>query len=394
VENLGNFYSCGSFPKNENDPIEYGALQLDICSMCSLVQLSKNFNPSGMYGNTYGYKSSLNESMVRHLDSIADEIVNFLAEENTLISHLDIGSNDGTLLSLVEKKCKSSNFSKIIQIGVDPSGEPFKDNYENFQLVVDFFSSNLVETLSIKYQIISSIAMLYDLPDINDFFRGIKNLLADSGIWISEQSYFFSMTKQNAFDTICHEHLEYYTVTDIDNFCNANNLNLFDVTFNEANGGSFRFYVSHPGKKSKSKGLLKILEWEKAKNKVQEVHDMFIRVRNNKILLMEFLEKCKIKNLEVHGYGASTKGNTLLQYYGIYKDLLPMIAERNIDKFGKKTPGTLIPIVSEPESKQRKPYAYVVLPWHFKQGILEREKQFIQDTGTKFCFPLPSMQII
>jgi hypothetical protein len=109
---------------------------------------------------------------------------------------------------------------------------------------------------------------------------------------------------------------------------------------------------------------------------------------------MEFLEKCKIKNLEVHGYGASTKGNTLLQYYGIYQDLLPMIAERNIDKFGKKTPGTLIPIVSELESKQRKPYAYLVLPWHFKQGILEREKQFIQDTGTKFCFPLPSMQII
>jgi hypothetical protein len=277
---------------------------------------------------------------------------------------------------------------------VDPSGEPFRNSYKNFQLIVDFFNSKIVEKLSSKYQIISSVAMLYDLPDINDFFQGIKNSLADSGIWISEQSYFFSMIKQNAFDTICHEHLEYYTVSDINNFCVANNLSLFDVKFNEANGGSFKFYVSHPGKRSKSSDLLKILEWEKARNKTQEIHDMFIGVEYNKMQLMEFLEKCKSNNFEVHGYGASTKGNTLLQYYGISRDLLPMIAERNGDKFGRKTPGTLIPIVSELESKQSKPYAYVVLPWHFKLNIIEREREFIQNTGTKFCFPLPSMQII
>jgi hypothetical protein len=394
VKKLGDFYSCGNFPKDENQLIEYGPLQLDICSSCDLVQLSKNFNPSEMYGDTYGYKSSLNESMVRHLESIADEIVNFLTEVNTSISHLDIGSNDGTLLSLVEKKLKVLNVSKIVQTGVDPSGEPFRNSYKNFQLIVDFFNSKIVEKLSSKYQIISSVAMLYDLPDINDFFQGIKNLLADSGIWISEQSYFFSMIKQNAFDTICHEHLEYYTVSDINNFCVANNLSLFDVKFNEANGGSFKFYVSHPGKRSKSSDLLKILEWEKARNKTQEIHDMFIRVKYNKMQLMEFLEKCKSNNFEVHGYGASTKGNTLLQYYGISRDLLPMIAERNGDKFGKKTPGTLIPIVSELESKQSRPYAYVVLPWHFKLNIIEREREFIQNTGTKFCFPLPSMQII
>ena len=396
VRNLGSLYSCGIFPSTTTQKVDSGYLAIGICVKCELVQLLEDYDHTKLYTESYGYRSSLNESMVAHLSTIAEEVSDYLCKsnENEKINHLDIGSNDATLLNQVRKKCELRGAS-INQLGVDPSGNGFRKYYQYSELVVEPFHDALAQELESKYQVISSIAMFYDLPDPIDFVKGIKHALHENGIWISEQSYFFRMIEQNAFDTICQEHLEYYTITDIVNFCNSVGLELFDVKFNDINGGSFRFYVQHKnGKNNKTQRLDLALQKESVKNKRTSLEQMFTKVDTLKANLLAYLIDCKDRGLEVHGYGASTKGNTLLQFFGITPDLLSCIAERNEDKFGKYTPGTLIPIVSESESRERNPHVYLVLPWHFRSAILAREADYIRATNVKFVFPLPEMEIV
>jgi hypothetical protein len=334
--------------------------------------------------------------MVAHLAVIAEEVSEYLnkLQRSTPKAHLDVGSNDATLLKQIKSKCNTEDIP-LIQLGIDPSGNGFRKYYESAELIAEPFQLSLAERLETKFQVITSIAMFYDLPNPIDFVTAIKKILDTDGIWISEQSYFFRMIEQNAFDTICQEHLEYYSVTDISNFCQEVGLELFDVKFNDSNGGSFRFYVQHPGGiNTKSERLINTLRAESLKDKRASLEQMFDRVDTLRKNLLSFLVECKDQGLEVHGYGASTKGNTLLQFFGITSDLLPYIAERNEDKFGKFTPGTLIPIVSEAESKKLNPYAYLVLPWHFKSAILLREAEYINSTNVKFVFPLPELEIV
>jgi len=396
IKNLGELYSCGIFPSEPNQNIDSGILAIGICQSCGLVQLLEDYDHTKLYTESYGYRSSLNESMVAHLDTIAEEVSIFLqsAIQPGVARHLDIGSNDATLLKQVQVKCKQKD-QQVTQLGIDPSGEGFKQYYSEVELIVEPFQKEVALKLDKKFQVISSIAMFYDLPDPIDFVHGIKSVLDSNGVWISEQSYFGRMIEQNAFDTICQEHLEYYSIQDIVNLCEASELELFDVKFNDINGGSFRFYAQHKGGgRSKSSALNLALGKEAAKDKRISLAGMFEQTEQLKDQVLQFLHKCKSDGLEVHGYGASTKGNTLLQYFGITSDLIPFIAERNEDKFGKYTPGTKIPIISEQDSKVKKPYAYFVLPWHFKSAILLREASFRESTGTKFCFPLPTFEII
>jgi len=396
VKKLGELYSCGIFPKNLSEHVDRGMLSIGICESCSLVQLLEDYDHNSLYTDSYGYRSSLNESMVAHLNEIASEISPMLMalDHEKEINHLDIGSNDATLLNQVWEKIKDSG-NKFNQIGVDPSGDGYRRFYKNSDLVVAPFNLDAAREINKKFNIISSIAMFYDLPDPRDFVGAISLALSPDGIWISEQSYFFRMVEQDAFDTICQEHIEYYSISDVMNLCNAAGLELFDVKFNEINGGSFRFYAQHRGGvKLKTPELLAALQIESERDKKQELLAMFERIEKLKDVTVQFLSDCKSKGLEVHGYGASTKGNTLLQYFGIGPELLPYIAERNEDKFGKFTPGTHIPIISESESKSRSPYAYFVLPWHFKEAILTRELEFRQSTDTKFCFPLPKWELV
>ena len=390
VKDLGNFISCGKFLVSADENVESGDLRLAICEICNLVQLEENFNQTLLYNNNYGYASALNSSMVSHLSNIAIDLYNHTDKNMQQVKHLDIGSNDATLINLTRKYFESKGYWKLQQLGIDPTAGIYELNYYKSRILVDFFSLELTNGLNEKFDLISSIAMLYDLPNPIDFFLGIKNMLNTSGIWISEQSYIYSMIDKNAFDTICHEHLEYYSLSDINNLCKATDLELFDISFNDTNGGSFRFYVQHLGGRNKiSPKLKKILANELTRNKPEELHLMFSRVEEIKSITLDFLQECKINGQVVHGYGASTKGNTLLQYFGISEKELPFIAEVNQTKFGKYTPGSRIPIISEEESRSKKPYAYLVLPWHFMDSILLREKEFIKDTGTKFCFPLP-----
>ena len=396
VFDLGELYSCGIFIMPGSTKPTVGRLKLDICSSCDLVQLSQNYDQFELYTNSYGYRSGINESMVEHLMEIAHEVNVHLTKNKSLVKHLDIGSNDATLLNQVRSLFLiRPSEQRLNQLGIDPTARAFSKNYSKSKLIDKLFDQNLSQLIEDKFDVITSIAMIYDLPNPKDFFSGIKNLLTDDGVWISEQSYFYSMTEQNAFDTICHEHLEYYTLTDIKNICTEVGLCLYDVKFNNVNGGSFRFYVQKINGSRKIENIVQdILNDENTKSKEMAIVKMFKNVNKIRKELLDFLTKCKADGLEVHGYGASTKGNTLLQYFGIGTDLLPYIAERNVDKFGKLTPGTFIPIISEEESKSRNPYAYLVLPWHFKDMILEREKKFITETNTKFCFPLPKLQII
>jgi len=396
IKNLGNLYSCGIFPNSIETEVDSGILAIGICPNCELVQLLENYDHNKLYTESYGYRSSLNESMVVHLELIASEIHNFLSENSAGVqsNHLDIGSNDATLINQVDKFSGESGL-QISQIGIDPSGSGFRKFYKHDNLIEKPFKKSLADKLGTKFSVISSIAMFYDLPDPKDFVAGIKQVLSNEGVWISEQSYVFRMFEQNAFDTICQEHLEYYSLSDVKNLCEAVDLELFDVKFNDVNGGSFRFYVQHKnGPRQITNNLRIAMLSELSRNKRKEIEAMFDKVEILKEDLLRYLNNCKSEGLEIHGYGASTKGNTLLQFFGIGPDLISCIAERNEAKYGKYTPGTRIPIVSENESKKLKPHAYLVLPWHFKEAILQRESEFRESTSTKFVFPLPDFQVL
>jgi hypothetical protein len=287
------------------------------------------------------------------------------------------------------------NTRGLVSIGIDPTAEKFNHNYKSSEIIESLFSYDLAKKLELKFDLITSIAMLYDLPNPLDFFAGIKEVLEPNGIWISEQSYIFSMIENNSFDTICHEHIEYYSINNIKDLCIKVGLEIFDIEMNDINGGSFIFYAQHIGGPNKiSDKLIKVLINESTRDIELDLLEMFDRVdeikRRVNVLLQDLTRQGKI----VYGYGASTKGNTLLQYFGISTSVMPFIAERNVNKYDKYTPGSLIPIISETEAKASQPYAFFVLPWHFKEGILMRELQFRQEFGTKFIFPLPNLTII
>lgn len=388
---LGNLRSCGVFPRaGEADP---PALPLNLvqCGNCGLVQLAHDFDTEEFFRIDYGYRSGLNESMVRHLQELVDR-----AEKRAGLKGgdvvLDIGSNDGTLLS-------SYRTPSAVRIGIDPTVARFRQHYPPGIATLDeFFTEQTFRRLqpSGSARIVTSISMFYDLPAPNDFVRDIAAILARDGIWILEQSYLPSMVKRNSFDTICHEHLEYYSLRQISDLTTRNGLRVFDVELNDVNGGSFQVWVCHKdGPYPPNTGAIeRLLEDEKRDGYSDGVPVLELkkRVDETKERVITLLQDCRRKGKIVHGYGASTKGNTLLQYFGITPELLPAIAERNEEKFGCRTPGTGIPIISEAQSRAMKPDYYFALPWHFRASFLKRETEFL-DRGGRFIFPLPSVEI-
>ncbi len=398
ILNLGNQYLTGVFPKSNTDLVTCGPLELVKCqdkhniNACGLLQLKHSYEHHEMYGENYGYRSGLNKSMVKHLYEKVKKIQSSVKlQSKDLI--IDIGSNDGTLLGAYENK-------GLLLTGIDPTGEKFKKYYpEHVRLIPDFFSATTVKKNfgNKKAKVITSIAMFYDLESPLDFAKQIKDILADDGVWIFEQSYMPTMLEMNAYDTICHEHLEYYCLKQIKWITDHVGLKIIGIEFNRINGGSFS--VSAAKKDSiyqeNCELVQKVLSEEsnKALNTLTPYEQFNQRVLDHRIKIQKFISQVKAENKRIFGYGASTKGNVILQYCDISKKDLPYIAEVNPDKFGCYTPGTGIPIISEEDAKKLNPDYFIVLPWHFRDSIIEREEVYLK-SGGKLVFPLPNLEVV
>ena len=390
VLNLGHQQLTGVFPRDASQPVTTGPLELVWCPDSGLLQLHHSYDPAEMYGENYGYRSGLNQSMVNHLT----DKVRYLQRLAPLRAGdvvLDIGSNDATTL-------KAYDAQDIVRVGIDPTGAKFREHYtDDIRLVPDFFSADAYRSVSKSpARIVTSIAMFYDLDDPVGFVRQIESILAGDGVWHLEQSYMPSMLRMNSYDTICHEHLEFYSLRVVKDMLERCGLRVVDVQMNAVNGGSFAVTACKAGARFPSN--LPIINWLLRQEELLGLRtekpylEFAERVFQHRASLRDLIESLVADGKKIIGYGASTKGNVLLQFCGLDTRHITCIAEVNEDKFGAFTPGTKIPIVSEKEARAMRPDYFLVLPWHFKHGILEREKDYSM-AGGKFILPLPEIEI-
>ena len=398
VINLGDQHLQGSFfkPGKEIPPMRKIPLTLLRCDptkdekACGLLQMEHSVPPEILY-SAYWYRSGTNNTMRNHLQGIVNEALFLLGKSVGTV--LDIGCNDGTLLGYYPKE-----FNKY---GVDPSdvAQEIGDNATVFQDI--FPSDELAKNVQSQYfDVITSIAMFYDLEDPVTFTKEIGRLLAPEGIWIFEMSYMPSMLKMNSYDTICHEHLEYYSLAVIEYILKQAGMKIVNVALNDINGGSIRCYATHINNFSYKKeefvkniATLRQKEFDLELDTDKPYKNFQYRNNFHKEELNALLKNLKREGKRIHIYGASTKGNTILQWCSIDNRIIDYAAERNPDKYGAYTLGTDIPIISEEESRAMNPDYYLVLPWHFKDEFLQREKETLSK-GSGFIFPLPNIVVV
>jgi hypothetical protein len=330
--------------------------------------------------------------MVHHLASKARHLTRFVGlQEGDLL--LDIGSNDGTLL-------RSYQVKGLRKLGIDPTGNKFRQFYDaDCVLVPDFFTRDrfIAAVGNARAKLITSIAMFYDLADPIAFAREIHDCLDEHGVWHFEQSYMPSMLRTKSYDTVCHEHIEYYSLSAVMKILEAAELEILDVAMNAVNGGSFAVTAARTG--SGHARNLPVIHWlletelRMGLHTPRPLRDFEETVFEHRRSLTDLIRSLNADGKRVLGYGASTKGNVLLQFCGFTPQDLPCIADVNPDKFGCVTPGTHIPIVSEPEARAQRPDYFLVLPWHFKAGIVEREAEFLA-SGGHLIFPMPEIEIV
>lgn len=393
ILDLGEQYLTGIFPprKDENE-VTRGPLRLLKChggdEVCGLLQLGHSYDLSEMYGDNYGYRSGLNPSMVRHLQSKVKRIcAQVHLSDGDLV--VDVGSNDGTTLAAYSHNLKL--------IGIDPTGEKFREYYQtHIELIADFFSAEIVRRAcpNQKAKVITSFSMFYDLESPVDFAKEIAAILdPDEGIWVFEQSYMPLMLERTAYDTICHEHLEFYALKQIVWIADKAGLKVIDVELNDVNGGSFSVSAAHKESKwSDVSGVVaNLLEKEEKAglSSLEPYKAFFNRIVESKESLQAFISKAKLEGKRICALGASTKGNVLLQYCGITSNDINAIGDVNPDKFGALTPGTWIPIEEEMKVLNSNPDYLLVLPWHFRDFFLQDPKF----KSRNLVFPLPILEI-
>jgi hypothetical protein len=391
VLDLGEQALTGVFPRSTTEAVTTGPLRLVWCPDSSLLQLAHSYDVGEMYGENYGYRSGLNNSMVRHLTQKIRELERAV-DLKPGATVLDIGSNDATTL-------KAYEVAGLQRVGIDPTGEKFRQYYpDDITLVPDFFSADAFRRSGARPPaIVTSVAMFYDLQNPIAFAREIEQVLAPGGIWHFEQSYMPSMLRMTSYDTVCHEHLEYYSFSVVKRILDAAGLRALDVKMNAVNGGSFA--VTAVRQDDLRRGSESVIEWlleqeeRMGLNTPRPYREFEDRVYRHRTDLMRLLKTLAADGNKVLGYGASTKGNVLLQFCGVTTNEIAAIAEVNADKFGAFTPGTHIPIVSEAEARAMKPDYFLVLPWHFKDGILQREAEFLA-AGGRMIFPFPEIEIV
>lgn len=390
ILDLGQMALTGVFPVDRDAHIDSGPIRLVKChgnDACGLVQLEHTFDSARMYGTNYGYRSGLNPSMARHLRTRVGRILSstLLAPGDVV---LDIGSNDGTTLGAFPPS--------LCRVGVDPTASKFLDYYApGIEVVPDFFSEEAFRRSvpSKQASVVTSFAMLYDLEDPLGFMRSVHNVLADNGVWVFEQSYLPLMLEKTAYDTICHEHVEYYSMRQIAWMADQVGLTLLDVELNDINGGSFCVTAARSESgRSESPKVTALVE-EEASRGLADLYpyaSFARRVASARDSLVAFFEEAARRHQAIGALGASTKGNVVLQYCGLTSDDLVAIGEVNEDKFGAFTPGSLIPIVPEQEVLDEELPYLLVLPWHFRETFLAKHL-----TGdSRLVFPLPQLEIM
>jgi NDP-4-keto-2,6-dideoxyhexose 3-C-methyltransferase len=391
VLDLGKQMLTGVFPQYKEQKIIFGPLCLVKCmgdDVCGLLQLEQSYDLKEMYGMNYGYRSGLNLGMVEHLKNKINKILSIInLQEDDLV--IDIGSNDSTTLQAYPS-------TGLNLVGIDPTGIKFKSYYpRHISLIPDFFSSALVKErfYNKKAKIVTSFSMFYDLEDPMGFMRQVYDVLDDDGVWVFEQSYMPTMLSMNSYDTVCHEHLEFYALKQIKWMTDRVGFNIIDVEFNDVNGGSFSITVSKSKKNEASlPKVWKILDDEKIMglDTLKPYLAFAERVYQSKRDLLEFIRKIRNEGKVLAALGASTKGNVLLQYCELTEKEVECIGEVNVEKFGSYTPGTCIPIIPEQELLSMKPDYLLVLPWHFREGFITNKKF----SGMSLVFPLPSLEVI
>lgn len=396
---LGELNVSDFLPKDENPHFEKVELKLCLAPKSGLVQLAHT-TPSDVMYRKYWYKSGTNATMTKELEEIA-----YLTQKITSWKkgdiYIDIGCNDGTLLKFVSKD--------FIRIGFDPND--YKEESQKFAdlIINNYFTFGGHETTQYagkKAKIITSIAMFYDLEHPHKFVEDVKKTLDQNGLWVIQMSYLPLMLKQLAFDNICHEHVEYYSLSTLKKLLEQHGMKIVDCHVNDVNGGSFRIFVrknnadettfaTAPYRDVADYRVDSILAYEKTLklNKVSTYKNFYKRILDLKNKTVNFIKKEKKKGKIIWGYGASTKGNTLLQWFGLDNSLIDGIAERSPVKYGLRTVGTNIPIFSEEEMRKSNPDYLLILPWHFISEFKEREKEFL-NRGGKFILPCPRFQII
>jgi NDP-4-keto-2,6-dideoxyhexose 3-C-methyltransferase len=393
VLDLGEQMLTGVFPRTKNAKVTTGPLRLVKCTggdeVCGLVQLEHSYDLGEMYGENYGYRSGLNAGMVAHLHGKVKRILGQIQLHNGDLV-VDIGSNDSTTLQAYPS-------AGLVLVGIDPTGVKFHKYYPaHVQLIPDFFSSRLLEERfpGKKAKVITSFSMFYDLEDPTAFMREVHDLLADDGIWVFEQSYMPTMLEMNAYDTVCHEHLEYYALRQIKWMTDRVGFRILDVEFNDVNGGSFSVTVTKSNAdRAGTTPLVDMIlneENEKGLGSLGPYTAFAERVSQSKRDLLAFIEDAHAEGKTVAALGASTKGNVLLQYCGLTESEITFVGEVNSEKFGCYTPGTWIPIIPEEELLSKRPDYLVVLPWHFKATFKVNPKYSSQ----KLIAPLPKVEAI
>jgi NDP-4-keto-2,6-dideoxyhexose 3-C-methyltransferase len=401
VLSLGEQYVSNFLLPEQPDGVK-APLELVLCKRCTLLQLRHTVPGEAMYQN-YWYRSGTNQTMRNALADIAntsERLMNLRAGEAVL----DVGCNDGTLLASYETK-------GIFRIGFDPAANLAASAGKVADRVVSgFFEAEEFDRdpdlNTCRPKIVTSIAMFYDLQDPNKFVSDIKRIMHPAGVWVVQMSYLPLMLKQHDFGNICHEHLEYYSLESLEYLLKLHDFVVSDVQLNDVNGGSFRVFVRNRGAdearfgdaayRQLAAGRVNALRAEEAKMALGETstyRQFSVWVERIKDDVSRFISDQVHRGKKVAVYGASTKGNVMLQYFGLNCGLITSASERNPDKWGKVTVGTRIPIVSEEEARTAKPDFFLVLPWHFVEEFRDREKNYLLDGG-RFIVPLPHFTLI
>jgi NDP-4-keto-2,6-dideoxyhexose 3-C-methyltransferase len=397
ILSLGHQPLSGVFPRPEAPDPNVSPLELIRCNKeskpdaCGLVQLRHQAELSEMYGTTYGYFSSISPTMVSHLERKVAHLKEFVKPIKGDVV-LDIGCNDGTLLNAY------SSESGLVRIGTDPSSKKFASNFQpDIQVVYDFFSEKAVRLMigERKCRIITSIAMFYDLDDPIAFMHQIRALLEKNGVWALELSYLPLLCTQLTYDQICHEHVTYFSLSHIDWMMKKTGMQILDVSFNDINGGSFYIYAGcddGPHQPNTAK-IKQILDAEKPLDTEVPYKHLRNRVLAHREEIRNFFDLTRAAGKRVYGYGASTKGNIVLNYSGVTKNDLIAIGDRNPEKDGLTTPGTRIPIISHTKlRKEPVDYLFVQI-WFLRKEVIQDEIEFIL-RGGKIVFSLPRLHVV